>query len=139
MREISLRLGDTASNSVDIQMVERAGHVQVAVRTPDQELTTSLQANLGELVGRLEQKGYKTETWVPAATLHPTAVLTESAGSSGHSQDQPGHSSSWDGGQHQRQEQQESGRRQQARWMTQVEQTLNGEDTGTEGIPMEDQ
>ena len=139
MREISLRLGDTASNSVDIQMVERAGHVQVAVRTPDQELTTSLQANLGELVGRLEQKGYKTETWVPAATLHPTAVLTESAGSSGHSQDQPGHSSSWDGGQQQRQEQQESGRRQQARWMTQVEQTLNGEDTGTEGIPMEDQ
>jgi hypothetical protein len=139
MREIYLRLGDTASNSVDIQMVERAGHVQVAVRTPDQELTKSLQTNLGELVGRLEQKGYKTETWVPAATLHPTAALSESGSSSGHSQDRPGHSSSWDGGQQQRQEQQESGRRQQARWMTQLEQTLNGEEAGTESIPMEDQ
>jgi len=139
IREISLRLADKASNPVDIQMVERGGHVQVAVRTPDQELTKSLQTNLGELVGRLEQKGYKTETWVPGAPLHTSAALTESAGSSGHSQDQPGHSSSWDGGQQQHQEHQESGRRQQARWMTQFEQTLNGEDEGTDSIPMEDQ
>jgi len=139
IREIFLRLSDKASNPVDIQMVERGGHVQVAVRTPDQELTKSLQTNLGELVGRLEQKGYKTETWVPGAPLHASTGLTESASSSGHSQDQPGHSSSWDGGQQQRQEHQESGRRQQARWMTQLEQTLDGEDAGTEGTPMEDQ
>ncbi len=139
IREISLRLADRASNPVDIQMVERAGHVQVAVRTPDQELAKSLQTNLGELVGRLEQKGYKTETWVPGAPLHATALLTESASGTGHSQDQPGHSSSRDGGQHQQQEQQESGRRQQARWMTQLKQSLNGECASIEGIPMEDQ
>ncbi len=138
IREISLRIADKASNSVDIQMVERAGHVQVAVRTPDQELTKSLQTNLGELVGRLEQKGYKTETWVPGTPLHTPAAMAEPTSSSGHNQDQPGHSSSWDGGQQQQQEQ-ESGRRQQARWMTQLEQTLNGEEAGTEGIPMEDQ
>lgn len=138
IREISLRLADKGSNPVDIQMVERAGHVQVAVRTPDHELTKSLQTNLGELVERLEQKGYKTETWVPGAPLHTTAALTESASSSGHNQDQPGHSGSWDGGQQQRQGQHESGRRQQARWMTQVQQTLNEEDSDTEGIPMED-
>lgn len=118
-------------------MVERAGHVQVAVRTPDPELTKSLQTNLGELVGRLEQKGYKTETWVPAVPLHASTGLRESASSSGHSQDQPGNSGSWDGDQPRRQ-QQDSGRRQQARWMTQLEQTLDG-DGSTEGITMEDQ
>ncbi len=119
-------------------MVERGGHVQVAVRTPDQELTKALQTNLGELVGHLEQKGYKTETWVPEAQPHTTATLTEPASSSGHSQDQSGNSGSWDGGQQQRQAQQESGRRQQAHWISQVEQTLDGEDADAEGITMED-
>ncbi len=75
IHEISLQLGENSSNQVDIQVVERAGKVQVAVRTTDQELTKSLQTNLGELVGRMEEKGYKTETWIPAATLHGNVAL----------------------------------------------------------------
>ncbi len=138
IREISLKLADGGSSQVDIQVVQRSGNVRVAVRTADEELTKSLQTNLGELVGRLEERGYKTETWIPTAAVHGDAAMTNAGYNSGHSHDQPEHSGSWAGQQQQRQEQQESGRRQAARWMSQFEQTLDGEGAGTEGITMED-
>jgi len=37
--------------------------VHVAVRTDDGELTRSLQSDLGDLVSRLQTKGYKTTAW----------------------------------------------------------------------------
>jgi hypothetical protein len=138
IREISLKLADGGANQVDIQVVEHSGTVRVAVRTADQELTKSLQTNLGELVGRLEERGYKTETWIPTAAVHGGAAMTNASYSSGHSHDQPEHSGSWAGQQQQRQEQQEPGRRQAARWMSQFEQSLDGEGAGTDGITMED-
>jgi len=136
IREISLKLADNASNLVDIQVVARAGKVQVAVHTADQELAKSLQTNLGELVGRLELKGYKTETWIPGAPLHANAAM-EPTRSLGHSQDQREHSSSGHE-QRQREHQQESGRRQPPRWMTQIENTFDGEDASTEANRMQD-
>lgn len=136
IREISLQLADNASNQVDIHVVERAGKVEVAVRTADQELTKALQTNLGELVGRMEEKGYKTETWIPIATLHGSAALTQPASSPGHSRDQPEHAGSWAGHEQQRQQQQ-SGRQRQPRWVAQVEETLDGRDAKIEAIRME--
>lgn len=67
VREVSLRLDGAATGPVDVQFADRAGQVQVAVRTADQDLAKSLQGNLGDLVGRLEDKGFKTEAWTPAA------------------------------------------------------------------------
>ena len=134
MREISLKLHDN-SGQVNIQFAERAGHVQVAVRTPNQELTKSLQTNLGDLVGRLEEKGFKTETWVPAAGPHAPGALA-GGNNLGNRQDQPGHSGSWTGGEQGRQDQQESGRRQQPRWMNEFEQMLT-DDAATESVGTE--
>lgn len=79
VREISLRLGSPDSAKVDVQLAQRAGKVQVAVHTSDQDLAKSLQTNLGELVGRLEEKGFKTEAWTPwrgptRGYLRPRAV-----------------------------------------------------------------
>jgi hypothetical protein len=131
IHEISLKLADHAANRVDIQLVERAGNVHVAVRTGDQELTKSLQTNLGDLVGRFEDKGYKTETWIPAASLHTTAAVAATGGSASHGQEQqqeqPG---SW-GGQQQQQNQQESGHRQQPRWVMQFAEMPDEEGTET--------
>ncbi len=72
IREISFRLAADSAN-VDVQVAQRAGKVQVAVRTTDQDLAKSLQTNLGELVGRLEDKGFRTEAWTPAAAQHQSA------------------------------------------------------------------
>lgn len=144
LREISLKLADGASNQVDIQVMARAGKVEVAVRTADQELTKSLQTNLGELVGRMEAKGYRTETWIPTALLRASATLPEPATSylghsqDGHRQDQTEHSGSSGGQKQQEHQQQEAGRRPQPRWVAQFQETLDGEETSTESIRMED-
>jgi TATA-binding protein-associated factor Taf7 len=40
--------------------------LHVSVRTPDAGLTRGLREGLSDLVGRLEQSGYRAETWRPA-------------------------------------------------------------------------
>ncbi len=120
IREISFRLA-AASANVDVQLIQRAGKVQVAVRTTDQELAQSLQTNLGELVGRLEDKGFRTETWTPGSAQHGSAVAKE-ASNSANSQNQSDNSSSQG---RQQNPQQESNQRQQERWNTQLEETLS--------------
>jgi hypothetical protein len=45
---------------------ERAGELHVSVRTPDAGLTRGLREGLSDLVGRLEENGYRAETWRPA-------------------------------------------------------------------------
>jgi hypothetical protein len=90
IREISLRLATAAAAHVDVLVAERAGKVQVAVRTGDPDLTKSLQSNLGDLLGRLEEKGFKTEAWTPATVQRDAAAGGErsnSANLSSHSED----------------------------------------------------
>lgn len=124
IREISLRLTMAASADVDVQLAERAGKVQVAVRTGDQELETSLQANLGELVGRLEEKGFRTEAWTPVTLQHGEAVREQltSANNPHHSDD----SSSQRGHKDPRHGQHESNPRQPGRWMAQIDKKALG-------------
>jgi hypothetical protein len=64
-REISLRLVQPESPSVDIRVVDRAGSVRVAVRTGDANLTQNLQSGLSDLVHRLERRGFEAEVWAP--------------------------------------------------------------------------
>lgn len=63
---ISLSIGEGGRDRVEVRVQERQGAVQVAVRSSDPELTSSLRGNLNDLVGRLENHGYKAETWAPA-------------------------------------------------------------------------
>jgi hypothetical protein len=94
------------------------------VRTADQDLAQSLQTNLGELVGRLEDKGFKAETWAPIAAPHGSAAVREPSNSA-NSQNQSEHSAYQGGQQDQRQGQRESNQRQQERWKMQFEETLS--------------
>ncbi len=123
IREISFRLA-TASASVDVQVAQRAGKIQVAVRTADQDLAKSLQNNLGELVGHLEDKGFRAETWNPIAEQHGYSSVGEPSNSA-NSQSKSDDSGSRGGQQGQRHGQQESNQRQQGRWRTQLEETLS--------------
>lgn len=60
-REIQLELRD-ADSRVSVRLVERAGSVQVQVRTPDSHLAGTLRDDLPTLTQRLEQTGLRAET-----------------------------------------------------------------------------
>jgi hypothetical protein len=130
-RQISLKLTGDDSSKVTVDLSERAGKVQVSVRTADPELAKSLRGDLGDLVGRLESKGFKTEAWVPTASRHtPAAAAPEQSGSS-NSQGGERHTGSGTDQRQGRQGQNGSNPRQQARWKTQLEETLSTEETRT--------
>jgi hypothetical protein len=82
-REIQLELRD-ADARVNVRLVERAGSVQVEVRTPDSHLAGSLRDDLPALAARLEQTGLRAETWhdAPAAAAARIKVA-EPASSAG--------------------------------------------------------
>ena len=129
-RQISLRLSADDSSRVTVDLIQKAGKVQVAVRTLDQELAKSLQTDLGDLVGRLESKGFKTETWVPTPAHH-VATLSQRSNSNG-GFDQSQHSGSGQGGGQERQQQNGSNQRQQARWTAQIEEKLSANEARSE-------
>jgi hypothetical protein len=52
---------------VELRVVERTGDVRVSVRTGDSRLNTSLREDLPQLVSQLSERGYRAETWHPAA------------------------------------------------------------------------
>lgn len=128
--QISLQLTGEDSTKVNVDLSERAGKVQVAVRTADPDLTKSMRTDLGDLVERLENKGFKTEAWVPAISRHMPAAAPEQSGSA-NSQSNPRHSGSGMGQRQGRQGQSGSNQRQQARWTAQLEETLSTEETRT--------
>jgi hypothetical protein len=130
-RQISLKLSTDDSTRVNLDLIEKAGKVQVTVRTPDHELAKSLQTDLGDLIGRLESKGFKTESWIPP-TIHQAATPAQSTNSNG-GFNQPQHSGAGQGGgQQQRHQQNGSNQRQQARWTAQMEETLSADEARSE-------
>ena len=130
-RQISLKLTGDDSSKVTVDLSERAGKVQVSVRTADPELAKSLRGDLGDLVGRLENKGFKTEAWLPTASRHTPAAAPEQPGSSNSQRDRR-HSGSGADQRQGRQGQNRSNQRQPARWMAQLEETISTiEETGT--------
>jgi hypothetical protein len=128
--QISLQLTGEDSTKVNVDLSERAGRVQVAVRTADPDLTKSMRTDLGDLVERLESKGFKTEAWVPASSRHVPAAAPEQSGSA-NSQTSPRQSGSGMGQRQGRQGQNGSNQRQQARWTAQLKETLSTEETRT--------
>ena len=129
-RQISFKLAGPATSNVNVLFTEKAGKVEVAVRTPDQNLTKSLQSDLGDLVARLNNSGLKTEAWIPTAAHHaPPSPPSNSANSQGH---QPGNSGLWSGNQQQQRERNESNQRQQPRWMAQFDESVSAEDMGVD-------
>lgn len=122
LHAIALQLGTPGSDKVDVQVATRGGKIQVAVRTPDQDLTKSLQGNLGDLVSRLEDKGFKTEAWTPG-TASPSPTVKDAA-SAANTQNQSDSSGSHPGSHGRQDAQQQSGQRQPDRWKDELEETL---------------
>lgn len=90
---------------VQVQLVERAGEVQVAVHTPDARLAGALREDLPQLAAKLEQSGFRAETWHEAAAL--PAARTQESTASAFRQDLPDSPNGNPGSREQQQQQQQ--------------------------------
>jgi hypothetical protein len=63
LREVSIRITNENSQTADVQMVERNGVIQVAVRASDASLANSLRSDVGDLVRVLAPGGTGVEVW----------------------------------------------------------------------------
>ncbi len=61
-RNITLEMAN-GDQRVEVRMVDRGGSVHLAVRTPDPHLSGALRENLTDLSARLEQTGFRAESW----------------------------------------------------------------------------
>lgn len=80
-RDIRLQVG--GERHVDVRVTERGGEVQVAVRTPDSRLAGELRDELPALSARLEQSGFRAETWHPDTLRVEHAVRSSEPSSPG--------------------------------------------------------
>ncbi len=62
---IAVRIALPDVPAVDVHVMDRAGQLQVAVRTPDADLQSSLRQDLGTLVNSLERSGFHAEAFTP--------------------------------------------------------------------------
>ena len=128
-RQISLKIAGPDSTNIAVQLKEHGGKIQIAVRSGDPQLNRSLQSDLGTLVNRLENQGFKTEAWVPAAARH--GAFTESGLASTPSQAESNHPGFADPGQ-ERHESSHRNPRRHARETAQFVQAISDEDARTE-------
>ena len=126
-REISLRLEGAGVPNVSVQLTERAGKIDVAVRSGDEQLNRSLQSGLGDLVSQLESHGFKTDAWTPGAARG--AALVHSSSDTTPNQQQSGHSGP---GNSKQEQHSDSGSRRQRRTDAPFDKTLAEEDARTE-------
>ncbi len=116
-------------------LTDRAGKMQIAVRTGDHALAKSMQTDLTELVGRLENKGFKAEAWIPTSGRHGEGAVALEPSSQGNRQSyQQNQQQSGGSSQQQRQGQNQSNQRQQAAWKAQLDETSLVEQTRTKNI-----
>lgn len=64
-QNIDLKIAGADNSQVDVRVSQRAGDVQVTVRTPDGDLAQSLRQHLPELSDRLSQAGVSGDLWQP--------------------------------------------------------------------------
>jgi hypothetical protein len=76
LKDLSIQVGQTQQDKVELRVVERSGELRVAVRAADPDLSQGLRQGLSDLVNRLEQNGFRAEGWRPgtnAATVQAAA------------------------------------------------------------------
>jgi hypothetical protein len=84
VQQIDLRVSSDRHEKVDVRLVAQGEEVRIAVRSAHPELAQGLREDLGSLVKHLENNGYQTEAWRPAAH-----VSTSSEVNPGKGDDQP--------------------------------------------------
>jgi hypothetical protein len=76
---------------------QRRGDVHFSVRSADPLLVQDLRGSVGELTGRLEQSGYRAETWTPAETFRTAEPLASRSADSRFQEDSGERGGGWTG------------------------------------------
>ena len=77
LKDLSIQVGQTQNDKVELRVVERSGELQVAVRASNPDVAQGLRQGLPDLVDRLEQNGFRAEAWRPGATTTAVAGTGE--------------------------------------------------------------
>jgi hypothetical protein len=77
LKELSLQVGNQNQERVEVRMVERGGELHVAVRTGNADLAHGLREGMADLVSRLQETGFRTDTWRP---VHAAASVSAASG-----------------------------------------------------------
>jgi len=124
LKDISLQVSQSGEERVQVRVVQQSGELHVAVRTADSALAQGLQQGLPDLVSRLQDHGFKAETWRPPAAVPAAAGTADAQNSSKHSGDshsQSGGDWSRQGGQPNRQPNQNPNRPNPPRWVEELQ------------------
>jgi hypothetical protein len=124
LKDISIQVGQTPQEKVDLHLTERAGEMRMAVRAADPEMAHSLRQALPELVNRLQENGFRAEAWRPAGIVSGTGPLRETRESPSNSRGgDPQQQSGWSQHQGGQRNQSQSDR---PRWVAELESSLDG-------------
>ena len=132
LKDISLQVSQPGRERVDVRVVQQGSEVHVSVHSSDASLTSGLRQGLSDLQSRLEENGYRSETWRPGASTVPLAQPSSAQASTNHSR-------GGDGQPQQGGPQQEGGRRNQnqsnqPRWVSELESSLTGGEQSSGGF-----
>ncbi len=124
LKELSIQVGQTQQDRVELRVVERSGELQVGVRAANPELAQGLRQGLPDLVDRLEQNGFHAETWRPGTPAG--AVQTAGETRQRPMQSQPDTPQWQSGGQQQGRQQNRQNQSYRPQWVQELEGNLRG-------------
>ena len=124
LRDISLQVAQSGAQKVEIRVVQQSGELRVAVRTGDSDLAHGLQQGLSDLVGRLQETGFRAEAWRPGGSTVQSTPVLESRTSHGASPN--GDSQSYSGGSRQQEGERRQNQPQRPGWVEEMENSTTG-------------
>jgi hypothetical protein len=77
LKQLSIQMGQEPQQKVEVRVVERAGELQVAVRAANPDMAQGLRQGISDLVGQLEQSGYRADAWRPGTTAGTAPAAAE--------------------------------------------------------------
>jgi hypothetical protein len=126
LKDISVQVGQSEGQKVEVHLTQQTGEIRVAVRTGDSELAHGLQQGLSDLVGRLQENGSRAEAWRPGGSAVQSGPVFESRSSPSGSQKDG--SQSYSGGSDQQQDGRRQSHSQRPAWVEELENSITGGD-----------
>jgi hypothetical protein len=119
LKDLAVQVGQSAEQKVEVRLAERGGELRLTVRTADTDLAHGLRQGIPEVVGRLSESGFRTETWHPGGSSGAVSAAVETASSSSDFQKQD--SQGRGGAQHQEQQQRGQEDTNRPKWLEEFE------------------
>jgi hypothetical protein len=122
LENLSIQLPRSNSDRVEVRLTQQSGEVHVAVRTTDPDLANGLREGLPDLVGRLQESGFRTDTWRPAGGTSPAGPAPETQNASSHTHGNDYQSNS--GGSQQHSDQRDQNQSKRPHWVEELESSI---------------